>query len=193
MLFVPMMLSISVRDPAQDTTPVYEQIREMRNPLDFELAAGWKAEGKGEWARGFEVWAIEQRENYVYYTGFDSKAWLQNKTAENSAFFVHRQSKRMLRGGLTTSLCVLGRGRIGVSNIWDHCEPAAAAYLGYKGPYVQAGVRIYGRGMESCEFRASRTYRPCKWLGIEPMLKYAVDRQRNDDFQAKLILKRIKQ
>jgi len=189
----PKLFSVSVRDVAVDTIPVYEQFADFRNPFDFEIAAGWKAESKGLRGKGsVETWTWYERENFAYYTGFDAKTKVSTKFIENSAFFENRQAKNMLRGGISSKLIFLKYGRIGASTIWDHYDPAACLDLGVESATASAGLTVYRKGVESFEVRLGKSYKASKWLEIEPMLKYGLDRQRNDDFQAKIIFRRKK-
>lgn len=174
LLSMALMFSVSVRTP-----------KEQPNPLDYEVATGLEI-GKKSSAE-IETWY--ERDNGVIWTGLDTKGKLRYKRLENSAFFTHRQAQDMLRGGLASNVVVLKYGRLGVSNIWDHMEPATCGNLGLQTPYLSACVRIYEEGMESCEATLRFPYRVSTWLTIELLGKYRRDRQDKKFMQVKAALK----
>jgi len=151
-------------------------------PIDYEVSIGIENPNA-------QVWSFYERENGINYTGVDLSLKSSVKRIENKIFFKNRQAKNILRGGISTSLIVAKYGRIGISNVWDHYDPAATGLLGFSSKVFTAQINVYQEGLESASLKIQKDFKLSKHISISPFYKYSIDRKKNEFMQGKVVLK----
>lgn len=177
------MLHIALLTASLAVSASFQTPSELPNPVNYEFAAGT------EIVQGLEAWTWVERENGVIYTGVDTRGSVRPwKVLKGRAAFQNRQAQDILRGEVGADLCY-GYARNGIVQIWDHCDPATALHFGIESPHMRLGTNLYKDGLESAYAKAFYEKKVNERISLVPTFEYAIDRNKTEFMQGKVVLK----
>lgn len=174
------LLSVAITFSGSVRTP-----NERPNPLDYEIATGLEI-GRH---RNVEAWAWYERQNGQHHTGVDLSGYAGNQRLELSGSFRNRQAQDILFGDVALSMKWLKYMRTGISQTWDHGNPATCAYFGVRSPMLDAEIKTTKEGTHSAGLRIRKEFKALKCVSVVPTFKYSVDFQKNEYMQGKIVFK----
>jgi len=94
-----------------------------------------------------------ERKQGSSFHGFDGKFLIKNGEFKYDFFYKDIELRDILRGGTTASFLYGDFLEFGISQTWDHNNPATSLHFGFGHKYLSAGFNLWKHGIESAELK----------------------------------------